>query len=157
MGYYYEKARTSKDLDEEQLERYDELRTTGAKELPELLSRLQELKEYIGPLCNGETMSAHEELVQDAIVTWILADEDPEEVAWSVPSDLVIAPPPLTEEEKQASAEAWRAIIERQDRRRAEEEASIKERKKGLRARYLKNPLLIVSDWFFRLKQDLLG
>lgn len=156
MGYYYEKARTSKDLSEEQLNRYNALRSTGLKDLPELLSRLEEIKEYIGPLFNGETMSAHEELVQDAIVTWILAGEDPEKVSWTEPSDLAVEPPPRTEEEKRASAEAWRATTEGWDRSRAEEEARARKYEKESRDRYLKNPLLIVSDWIFRIKQDLL-
>ena len=102
MGYYFQKARSPKDLNEEQLARYNQLRSPENDEehAPELLRRYQEVKDYIGPLTSGEIMSAHEELVQDTVVTWILAGEDPSKVEWSDPKDLVIPEPEPTEEEK---------------------------------------------------------
>lgn len=128
MGYYYAKARSLKDLNEEQQARYREIRSPENDDRhPELIRRYDEVKEYIGPLFNGETMSALEELVQDSVVTWILADEDPSKVQWSNPKDLIVPEPEPTEEERQRNREAWDAMVRRWEEREAREKLEYEE------------------------------
>lgn len=108
MGYYFQKARSVNDLNDKQQERYQELYASKFTELdPELRRRYEVVKGYIGPLYNGETWAALDELIQDSLVTWILADEDLSKVEWSEPENLVVHQPVPTEEEQQASAERW--------------------------------------------------
>ncbi len=113
MGYYFQKARSPKDLNEEQLARYNELRSTENDEErhPELLRQYQKVKDYIGPLFSGEVMAELEELVQDLVVTWILAGEDPSKVEWSDPKDLCIPEPEPTEEEKPERTRHWNELF----------------------------------------------
>ncbi len=113
MGYYFEKAKTRKELNEEQLSRYQALRSSK-EELPlELTARIEEVRAHIGLLTSGEVMSALEELVQDAFIAWVLAGEDPSKVEWVDPDKLIVPTPPPTEEEKRRAAE-WSENFMRQ-------------------------------------------
>ncbi len=90
MGYYFEKARSLKDLDLAQKKRYEELRSSDYQTPQELSDRIKFVKRHIGPVTSGEIWSAAEELIQDTVVTWILADEDPLKVEWSDPDTLTV-------------------------------------------------------------------
>ena len=108
MGYYFKKARSCKDLDTEQVKRYEAFRSADSM-LPipqELRDRIEFIKEYVRPVTSGEVWAALEELVQDAFVTWILAGEDAEKVEWVDPKELETPPP--TEEERKKSQEWWK-------------------------------------------------
>lgn len=107
MGYYFEKARSKKDLNPKQLERYKALRS-GDEPLPQaLIDRIEAVKKYVGPIFSGEIWAALEELVQDAFVAWVFAGEDPSKIQWSDPEDLIVPPPPPSEEEKRRT-EQWK-------------------------------------------------
>lgn len=107
MGYYYEKAKSKKDLNEEQQKRYEALRSSAFADLPPALrERIKFVKEYVGPVASGEVWAAYEELVQDAFVVWVLASErHPTMVEWKNPEDLVVPLPPPTEEERKETEE----------------------------------------------------
>lgn len=120
MGYYFPKAKTVADLSEEQKGRYEELRAPET-ELPlALKNRLEVIKERIGPITSGEVWSAFEELWRDAVVCWILANENPD-IEWV---DLELAKDERTEEELQRDREAWENTVrewrEREERERRE-------------------------------------
>lgn len=122
MGYYFEKAKSLKDLNPEQQKRYKTLRSKDQVLSQELLSRFEVVKEYIGPLTSGEIISALEELVEDIFVTWILAGEDLTQVEWVDPKELAIPKKPLTEEEKRKANEWWKKFEEKLDANRKREE-----------------------------------
>ncbi len=113
MGYYFPKARSLKDLDLQQQERYKILRSTGRNQQPALLSRIETVEKHAGPITSGEIWSALEELLQDVFVTWILAGEDPEKVQWVDPEDLTEPTPPPTEEEKLKTREWLESLSKR--------------------------------------------
>ncbi len=129
MGYYYAKARQKKELTALQQERYGELRGSFnelhpdlATDLPSALrERLVYDKDYIGPIFNGETWSALEELVEDTLVNWVLAEENPQRVKWLDPKDLVVPEPPPTEEELEEGRKRWEDLIRRQEKRQKED------------------------------------
>lgn len=108
MEGYFPKAKEKKDLDPSQQERYDTLVTTPTRELPpKLQERLVFIKEYIGPITSGEIWSAHNELAEDAVVNWILSEEDPLQIKWTEPRQLKASQFPPTEEEKRKAQEWW--------------------------------------------------
>jgi hypothetical protein len=57
---------------------------------PELLQQYQKVNDYIGDISSQEVSIAHEELVQDIVVRWILAGEDSSKVEWCEPRDLTV-------------------------------------------------------------------
>ena len=105
MGYYFERARTKKELDTEQKIRYEILRAPSTVLHPALEARLEACKAYVGPITSGEVWSALDELAQDAFVVWVLAGEDPAKVEWKNPDDLTVPQPPPTDEERRRAAE----------------------------------------------------
>lgn len=127
MGYYFPKAKTTADLiTPEQVKRYNALRTKGA-ELPEPLKlRFEAVKQRIGPLTSGEIMSAFEELWQDAVVNWILSNENPE-IEWVDPE---FAKEGRTPEELQRDREAWKATVRGWKERKERERHEFDEREK---------------------------
>lgn len=120
MGYYFTKAKTTADLSPKQNERYRALRSKGTELLPTLKSRFEAIKERIGPITSGEIWSAFEELWQDAVVCWILSDENPE-IEWI---DLHTEEKEPTEEERQRAKEwqenFFREMQEREEREKRE-------------------------------------
>lgn len=123
MGYYFSRAKTREELSEEQRVRYEALRAPDA-ELPQTLhDRIEWIKEYIGPLTSGEIISAYQELLQDAIVTWILADEDTDKIAWSEPKD--IKTPPPSEAERAERQRRWEETVAQIMRDRIEREEEL--------------------------------
>ncbi len=117
MGYYFPKAKTTADLSPEQNERYQALRSKDV-ELPQPLQvRFEVIKERIGPVTSGEIMSAFEELWQDAVVCWVLSNENPE-IEWVDPE---FAKDERTPEELQRDREAWENTL-REWRERDERE-----------------------------------
>lgn len=127
MGYYFERAKSRKDLTEEQLGRYEALRSSDDLRPWALESRLKLIRNYIGPLTSGEVMSALEELVQDAFVVWILAGEDPAKAQWANPDDLIVPPSPPTEEERQRAEEWSRNFMRQLEEQRKQDEADWEE------------------------------
>lgn len=116
MGYYFEKARSRKDLSPEQLERYNAFRSPDST-LPipqELHDRIEFIKEYVGLVTSGEVWSAFEELVQDAFVAWIIAGEDPQKVQWIHPDNLATPPPPPPTEEEERERQEWLDSLHRE-------------------------------------------
>lgn len=103
MGYYFPKARTTANLNPEQNERYQALRSEGAKLPPALQRRLLDIKERIDPVTSGEIMSAFDELWQDAVVCWILSGENPD-IQWI---DLQTEEEEPTEEDRQRAKDWW--------------------------------------------------
>jgi hypothetical protein len=121
MGYYFPKAETKEALNPKQLERYRSLRSIGGERPPALNSRLEAIVKRIGSITSGEIWPALEELVQDAFVAWVLADEDPAKVEWL---DHYTEEKEPTEEERQRSKEWWgsfqREFKEREERQKRE-------------------------------------
>lgn len=120
MGYYFPKAKTMADLTPEQTERYKALRSKGEELPPPLQARFGAIKERIGPLTSGEIMSAFEELWQDAVVNWVLSNENPN-IEWVYPEAWKDE---RTPEELQRDREAWEATVrgwkEREEREKRE-------------------------------------
>ena len=125
MGYYFEKAKTRESMNTEQLERYEAFRSSDSTfPIPqELHDRIEFIKKYIGPITSGEIVAALEELIQDAIVTWILAGENPQKVQWTHPDD--IATPPPTEEEKQENRKRWEETVARWEEENKHKQAEL--------------------------------
>ncbi len=119
MGYYFEKARSLKGLSPEQKERYKALRAPGQLIPSELRVRIEAMKTYIGLITSGEIWSALDELVQDSIVNWILAGEDPAKVQWVNPDELVVPTPPSTEEDEQRADEWAKSFMKELEEQRA--------------------------------------
>jgi len=107
MGYYFPKAKTTADLNPEQIERYKMLRSKGMESPPQLKEHFEAVKERIGPLTSGEIMSAFEELWQDAVVNWILFGENPD-IEWVYPEAWKDE---RTPEELQRDREAWKNTL----------------------------------------------
>lgn len=79
---YFPTAKSEQDLNSQQLELYKSLRTLGGKRSPELHARITAIKQFVGPVTSGEIIAAEEELMEDAFVSWVLANEDPQRVTW---------------------------------------------------------------------------
>lgn len=125
MGYYFDKAKSRKDLNETQQIRYEVLRALPHDKLhPVLAYRLEQVREYIGPITSGEIWAELGELAQDAFVVWILAGEDPTkaELAWQSPVDLATPKPPPTEEERRRANEWSENFIRQLEEERRREE-----------------------------------
>jgi hypothetical protein len=100
MGYYFPRAKTAADLNPEQRERYEMLRSSETEQPPPALkARFESIKKRIGPITSGDIWAAFDELWQDAITCWILSGENPK-IEWV---DL------HTEERKPAEEERRRA------------------------------------------------
>lgn len=98
----FPKARSLRDLDNIQRERYDALRSQGDHH-PVLAERLEQIRDFGKGNSSGEMQFALEELRQDAFVRWVLANEDPTSVEWLAITDMVEQPAPLTPEEELAN------------------------------------------------------
>lgn len=85
MGRYFEETRSADELDPAQQVRYTHLRSNIGERPGALAARIEVICEYIWPLAAGASPKVLEELLEDAFVTWILANEDPEKVSWADP------------------------------------------------------------------------
>lgn len=112
MSYYF-KGKKKTDLTTEQKERYAVLRSRDVELPPQLETRLETIREYIGPITSGEVWSAFEELWQDAVVCWILSGENPN-IEWVYPE---IWRDERTQEEKQQDKAAWEKVLRERNAR----------------------------------------
>jgi hypothetical protein len=83
MGQYFPAAKDESALNPTQLRRYQTLRITPEDQWPQpLQDRLDEVKLYVGPLNSSDDYGSLQELIKDAVVSWVLAGEDSQNVAW---------------------------------------------------------------------------